>query len=137
MRTIPTSWKKALGFVSLLILYFAAPIFLPTCIMGGDDLVKLGGNKIHQGQEKPIFKEDGALGNYEKTEEKRTGPGEMGKPHSVKEEQKNEEERLKSKNIYFFIGNSRLGIYRNLFEPIGNRKKKHCLIYLHGVFIQL
>jgi len=61
----------------------------------------------------------------------------MGKPHSVKEEQKNEEERLKSKNIYFFIGNSRLGIYRNLFEPIGNRKKKHCLIYLHGVFIQL
>jgi len=102
MRTIRISWKKAIpfGFVSLLILYFAAPIFLPTGMAG---LGRLDGNKIHQGQEKPIFKEDGALGNYEKTEEKRTGPGEMGKPHSVKEEQKNEEDRLKGKNSYLLI----------------------------------
>jgi len=57
MRTIRISWKKAIpfGFVSLLILYFAAPIFLPTGMAG---LGRLDGNKIHQGQEKPIFKED-------------------------------------------------------------------------------
>lgn len=88
MRTVRISWKKlvlALAVCSAVI-YFIGPSLLPASQP----------QRSHPG-EKPVFLEDGSLGNFEKSEAARSGPGEMGKPHLVKPEQKSEEDRLKGR----------------------------------------
>ena len=77
------------------ILHFFGPSFLPSSTSDSN----LYSNALKKKREKSVFLEDGSLGNFEKSEKPRSGPGEMGKPHRVKPEQKSEEDRLKGKQI--------------------------------------
>lgn len=83
-----------LAFCSV-VLYFFGPSFLPSATTESRNLHS--GTRMKH--EKSVYLEDGSLGNYEKSEKPRSGPGEMGKPHRVKPEQKSEEDRLKGINI--------------------------------------
>lgn len=101
MRTVRISWKKVvpLGLLVFLVIYFVGPSFLPTKNTLAYELKQ---SKLVQ-REKPTFNEDGSLGNFEKQDAPRSGPGEMGKPHSLKPEQKAEEDRLKGWRSRFFL----------------------------------
>lgn len=96
MRTIRISWKKMVVFLAVCsaVLYIFGPSFLPSATTGS----RSSSSHLHSIHEKSIYLEDGSLGNYEKSESPRSGPGEMGKPHRVKPEQKSEEDRLKGMN---------------------------------------
>lgn len=92
MRTVRVSWKKIVicGSLAILCLYLILPHVRVLSVKNvRTDVIK-----------KPIFHDDGSLGNYEIHEKERIGPGEKGKAHRLKEEQREEEERLK--NIYGF-----------------------------------
>ena len=60
-------------------------------IGGGTVIVK------RKGRIKSFLNEKSRLGNFEIKETPRTGPGENGKAHRLKGEQKEEEDRLKGK----------------------------------------
>ena len=96
MRTIRISWKKAFICVAAcaFTLYFIGPFFLPAATSTSSLADELKSAQYKK-RENPVFNEDGSLGNFEKSESSRSGPGEMGKPHRVKPEQKGEEDRLK------------------------------------------
>ena len=115
MRTVRLSWQKILVLFFLLgIVYFiVTPILLSSDESGSDEG---GHNNVHphddeakahmrvekdteeilKRKKETVYRTDGKLGNFEKTESPRTGPGEMGKAHRLKIEQRAEEERLKS-----------------------------------------
>lgn len=101
MRTVRISWKKFVVFLLLcgLAYYIIGPFVLPQSIdefniVAGKPLSRKG-TKV--GTQKTVYKTDGALGNFEKYESPRKGPGEMGKSHRLKPEQRAEEDRLKSR----------------------------------------
>lgn len=60
--------------------------------MAGEPIKKANEN----GNSITVYRTDGSLGNFEKYESPKNGPGEMGKSHRLKPEQRAEEDRLKS-----------------------------------------
>ena len=64
-----------------------------------DDVGKLN---LRDVPKKPVFKEDGGLGNFEPPSgaPRRTGPGENGQAHHLRPDQKAEEERLTSEFLF-------------------------------------
>uniref|UniRef100_A0A7M5VDH8 Polypeptide N-acetylgalactosaminyltransferase n=1 Tax=Clytia hemisphaerica TaxID=252671 RepID=A0A7M5VDH8_9CNID len=120
MRTVRVSWKKVvpLGLLVLMVIYFVGPSFLPTKNTLAYELKQ---SKLEQ-REKPTFNEDGSLGNFEKKEASRSGPGEMGKPHRLKPEQKSEEDRLKG--VYGF--NQLVSDEISLDRSVPDMREKEC-----------
>ena len=52
---------------------------------------------------KPVFREDGNLGNFETEPHTGQGPGEGGKAHHLRPDQKEEEERMKGRVFEYCI----------------------------------
>ena len=93
MRTIRFSLKKVLVLsISIGLILYLAYSYLKTSHHPYAETVLLKERFVSS---KPVFLSDGKLGNFEKYEEVKTGPGEGGKAHRLKPEQKTEEERLK------------------------------------------
>ena len=90
MRTVRVSWKKIVVALCILIpiIYYLLPK-----LTGGVNIVTIR----KKGIRKPVLHEKSVLGNFEKEEVIRTGPGENGKAHRLKDEQKTEEQRLKGR----------------------------------------
>jgi len=96
MNPVRLSWKKILplALLAALLLYLAFP-HISGILFTQIELHKNSNNLV-----KPLFLSDTQLGNFELAEENRIGPGEGGKAHRLKPEQKAAEERLK--NVYGF-----------------------------------
>jgi len=98
MKTVYISWNRAaplLLLLSFMVVLLVMHFLSPSSISQNDDRDLSLETLPRSTNGKTTYNLDGSLGNYETTEAKRTGPGEMGKGHRLKPEQKNEEEALK------------------------------------------
>ncbi|XP_065670493.1 N-acetylgalactosaminyltransferase 7 [Hydra vulgaris] len=125
MRTIRFSLKKLItltivvGFIVYLTYFHLKPSYQSNA--------DISLSKQSLFSSKPVFLSDNKLGNFEKYEDVKSGPGEGGKPHRLKPEQKEEEERLKG--VYGF--NQLVSDEISLDRVVPDMREEECKHWLY------